>query len=118
MAPSPGKALPLLSMKLLPVLPDMCGSLGHSPHLGSGGCCSWVQGSEQRDMLLGQVFGLGSLVRSGMSIDAECACAVAASLVSVAEKKSFLREVSGGWGAACSCEAGRATSPAAGCASW
>jgi hypothetical protein len=54
-----------------------------------------VQGGEARDMLLGQVFGFGAIVRSGLSIDAAAAHDMATALVHVADKKSFLREVAG-----------------------
>ncbi|GAB4814705.1 hypothetical protein N2152v2_001751 [Parachlorella kessleri] len=51
-----------------------------------------TQGGEQRDMLLGQIFGFGAVVRSGLALDAAAGREIAAGLVHVAEKKSFLRE--------------------------
>ncbi len=48
-----------------------------------------------RDALLGQVFGLGAIVRSGISIDAAAAREIATVLVQIADKKSFLTEVAG-----------------------
>ena len=55
-----------------------------------------VQGGEQRDMLLGQLFGFGAVVRSGLELDAAAGREIAAGVVQIAEKKSFLREAAGG----------------------
>eukprot|EP00798_Chlamydomonas_sp_ICE-L_P019314 gene19314-25966_t len=51
-------------------------------------------GGEARDVLLGRVFGMGSLVRSGLipTNDSAVACAVVKELLSLSNKKSFLRE--------------------------
>ena len=76
-------------------------------------------------MLLGQVFGYGAVVRSGLALDAGAAREVAAALVGIAEKKSFLREVAGEAGGAGRGHLGRGTRPivwvqgaGAGCAWW
>lgn len=47
---------------------------------------------EQRDALLGRIFGLGCVVRAGLASEPATAAAVADRLVAVAARKAFLRE--------------------------
>ncbi len=47
---------------------------------------------EQRDALLGRIFGLGCVVRAGLASEPANAAAVADRLVAVAARKAFLRE--------------------------
>lgn len=55
-----------------------------------------AQGGEQRDMLLGQIFGYGAVVRSGKAVDAETAREMVEALARAGAKKSFLQEAAGG----------------------
>ena len=52
-----------------------------------------MKGNEVRDVLLGRIFGLGAIVRSGLVTKAAETAEVVQELATTANKKSFLREV-------------------------
>lgn len=76
-----GAAAGLLGVPELMILLDGC-----MEATGSG------KGGDARDALMGRLFGLGAAVRGGLVRDAGSAGRVAAALLSLAQKKAFVRE--------------------------
>ena len=55
-----------------------------------------MQGPEAHDQLLGRVFGYAAAIRAGHIKDTKLVLRCATALISIANKKSFLRELAAG----------------------